>query len=219
MTHHLTRADRADCTGLAGRADRTARSTGVTRTGQSIAAAAAALLLLVGCAAEPGDSSPAPDAGSKTDVSGGSDSNSETDANAEPAPEALTPVSQAEDCEWDTPVLPAGAAPAAPTGTEGDLNTVLIGSWQHTHYDEGAGYVPLEGKDIRFVFPAEDRLLYCQHVPGITDYAENAADIGWDGTTILVQETTRLYTVNSWSADSMVWINERDGSRYLLQRR
>lgn len=127
------------------------------------------------------------------------------------------PAVQAETCDWDVPALSA-AATGVPTGQSGALDKIIIGSWQHTHYDTGAGYEATDN-DIRYVFPAAERILYCQHVPGITDHAENAADISWDGTTIVLPGGRAGFTVTAWEADTMVWRNELDGSNYLLQRR
>src|SRR5690554_4568715 len=53
-----------------------------------------------------------------------------TDA-AEPTDDAV----QEETCDWDSPRLTAPAD--VPTGQDGDLQTVIVGSWQHTHTDEG----------------------------------------------------------------------------------
>lgn len=140
-------------------------------------------------------------------------------AEDEPAPEepAAAARTQAESCEWDLPAV-AGGSSTAPSGQEGDLDTIIIGVWQHTHYNSGAGYEPLADKDIRYVFPSLDRMLYCQHVPGITDYAENAGDISWDGTGIVLPTGSVGYTVTSWDENTMVWKNHLDGSTYLLQR-
>ena len=137
----------------------------------------------------------------------------------EPAPEEPAPAArtQAESCEWDLSGATGGSS-AAPSGTAGDLESVIIGVWQHTHYDDGGGYEALDDKDIRYVFPSTDRMLYCQHVPGITDYAENAGDISWDGDSIVLPTGSVGYTVTSWDENSMRWKNHLDGSTYLLQR-
>lgn len=137
----------------------------------------------------------------------------------EPPPEepAKTARTQAESCEWDTTDSAAGSS-TAPSGQEGNLDAIIIGVWQHTHYDSGAGYEPLADKDIRYVFPSLDRMLYCQHVPGITEYAENAGDISWEDTGIVLPTGSVGYTVTSWDENTMVWINHLDGSTYLLQR-
>lgn len=136
-----------------------------------------------------------------------------------PEPTADAPAVQEESCGWDSP--PVSADPGgAPSGPGDSLETVIIGAWQHTHIDTGAGFEPNgAGIDIRYVFPSTTRLLYCQDVAGATDQAENAADITLDGTKIVLPGSAPGYTVASWSADTMVWTNNRDGSSYLLQRR
>lgn len=128
------------------------------------------------------------------------------------------PVAQEETCSWDDPVFNANAVDISSV-QEGELQTVVIGSWQHTHIDEGAGYVPVDTEDIRFVFPAADRLLYCQHVPGITEYAEFGADVTWEDTALNLPGGAPGYIVEEWADQVMVWTNRLDGSRYLLQRR
>lgn len=129
------------------------------------------------------------------------------------------PAEQAASCEWERPTLVPAAAPAVPEGRSGELRTVLIGSWQHTHLDSGSGLTPVEDKDIRYVFPAADQLIYCQHVPGITDHAENRAPISLDGDTILPPSPHPGFEVLAWSGDTMLWQNNFDGSQYLLVRR
>ena len=140
-------------------------------------------------------------------------------ATEKPAAEepADTPRTQAESCEWDT-AGSAGGSSAAPSGQDGDLDSIVIGVWQHTHYDSGSGYEALDAEDIRYVFPSLDRMLYCQHIPGITDYAENAGDISWEDTGIVLPTGSVGYTVTSWDQNTMVWKNHLDGSNYLLQR-
>src|SRR5699024_3078101 len=111
-------------------------------------------------------------------------------------------------------------AGSVPSGTDGSLDTVIIGAWQHTHFDTGGGYEPLgDGTDIRYIFPSTERILYCQDVAGATQQAENAADITLDGTEIVLPSPASGYNVVAWDADTMVWKNHRDGSLYLLQRR
>ncbi|MGO2745318.1 hypothetical protein [Microbacterium sp.] len=53
---------------------------------------------------------------------------------------------------------------------------MLIGAWQHTHTDEGSGFEAVMN-DHRYVLPSPERMLYCQHVPGATDYADQSANI------------------------------------------
>ena len=146
---------------------------------------------------------------------------------AEPAAEQTSePIEETEDaapaaaddsCGWDAPAVRPGAD-AAPSGQAGDLLDAVLGSWQHTHYDEGSGFTPVEA-DIRYVFASSSEILYCQDVPGVTDQAENRAPIEWDGQQIMLQGTTPSFIVTDWSSEAMLWHNPTDGSTYLLQRR
>lgn len=129
------------------------------------------------------------------------------------------PRTQAEDCDWDGAAVSTASIPELPGEQAGTLQDVIIGSWQHTHFDSGAGFEAIEGKDIRYVFPAADRLLYCQHVPGITDHASNAATFTWDGERIALPGGAPGYTVTAWNDSVMLWTNHTDDSTYLLQRR
>jgi hypothetical protein len=111
----------------------------------------------------------------------------------------------------------SGAA-EVPSGQNGVLAELIVGAWQHTHTDDGSGFVEVTN-DHRFVFPSADRMLYCQNVPGETDFAENAADIVLDGT-LLDLPSAYDYTVLAWDADTMLWDNPVGGGYvYLLQRR
>lgn len=70
------------------------------------------------------------------------------------------------------------------------------------------------------MFPSPDRMLYCQHVPGATEYAENAADVVLNGTAIELPGGKYAYTVTAWDDDTLVWDNPVGGGYiYLLQRR
>lgn len=109
-------------------------------------------------------------------------------------------------------------SPVAPEGQAGELADVLIGSWQHTHIDGGAGFEAVS-KDIRYVFPSTDQILYCQHVPGVTDHAENSAAVTLEGTYIGLPAPAKGYEVLAWGKDSMLWLNPYDNSHYLLIRR
>lgn len=134
-------------------------------------------------------------------------------------PPQEAPAVQAESCGWDSPKIP-GSSSDAPSDQSGGLETAIIGAWQHTHIDSGSGYEPVgDGTDIRYVFPSTTRILYCQDVKGATDQAENAADITLDGTKIVLPGSAPGFEVISWSADTMVWNNNLDGSKYLLHRR
>lgn len=171
-------------------------------------AALTIILALAGCA-------PAVD----SEAPGDTPSNGSTESPAAtPESETEEPTQQAASCEWDLPQLSA-SDPVAPEGTEGDLATVLVGSWQHTYIDEGNGFEAVT-KDIRYVFPSAEQLIYCQHVPGVTEYAENKAAITLDGTTILPPSPHKGYEVLAWSANTMLWQNNYiDGVTYLLVRR
>lgn len=175
-----------------------------------VAALSSALLLtLIGCAPEPTGSGVAPAPAESGQAEKAAE---EVPAETEATPEART---QAETCDWGSGPLTAGAT--APTGQEGDLMTVIIGSWQHTHIDGAPVYEAGDPVDIRYVFPQTSRLLYCQDVPGMTDQAENATDFTWDGNKMVLGPAE--YTVEAWNDSSMVWTNHRDGTSYLLQRR
>lgn len=165
-----------------------------------------AALSLTGCAARPA----APE-GSHPDGHAAAPTGEPTDA-----PDAPEPAVQAASCEWD--LERRHAEPVTPDGTGGDLATVLVGSWQHTHSDTGSGFEPVD-HDIRFVFPAPVQLIYCQHVPGITEHAERAAAITLDGTDLVLPDPAPGYRVLAWDQNSMLWLNKMDGSTYLLTRR
>lgn len=169
-------------------------------------------LVLAGCVAMPdlgGTSSEQPTA-EQPDASTGTDDADDTD-------DIDAPASQAESCDWDSPKLSSGV-PDIPQSGEGDLKATIVGAWQHTHFDTGGGYEAATN-DHRYIFPSSDRVLYCQHVPGITDHAENSADFTWDDTRIVLPGGAPGFVVLSWDADTMVWLNRADDSHYLLQRR
>lgn len=168
----------------------------------------AVVLTLTGCVGPPVTGGPS------TGTTAPAESTSpptEIDEPAEPA----GPTEQAASCEWDIPAVTADAT--LPIGQTGDLATVLIGSWQHTHFDSGDGWEVLD-KDIRYVFPTPGQLIYCQHVPGITDHAENSTTHTLEGT-LIAPPSHKGFDATAWSADRMVWTNNYDGSSYLLVRR
>lgn len=118
------------------------------------------MLALAGCDAQPAsEASTQGDAASEQASSGAASASSEA---AEPSPtedaaeEPVEELSQAEDCDWDAPRLSAAAEP--PEAQEGAPAEVLVGAWQHTHTDEGAGFEAVTN-DHRYVFPSPDRML------------------------------------------------------------
>ncbi len=174
----------------------------------AVGAALTLSMILAGCA---------PDTGTVTQSP--SSAPAAPDGNDAAEPTENEPATQEETCDWDSARLASDPADA-PSGTRGDLATVLIGAWQHTHIDEGAGFEALgHTTDIRYVFPSTTRLLYCQDVAGATSQAENAVDFTLDGTEIVLPSPASGYAVTAWDKDTMVWTNHRDGSLYLLQRR
>lgn len=178
-----------------------------------------AAAVLAGCSSAA--SSEGTSAEAATDATSATDAAPATDGapDAEAAPDAgpIDAHVQQETCDWDADRI---SGPNAPPGSQdGDLAQTLVGAWQHTHTDEGAGFEPVTN-DYRYVFPSSDRLLYCQHVPGVTDFAENSGDITLHDTTIELPGGVYSYTVIAWSDDAMIWDNPAGGgSVYLLQRR
>src|SRR5690606_31055944 len=119
-------------------------------------------------------------------------------------------------CNWESPRLFAPAE--APTGQEGELATVLVVSWQHTHTDEGSGFEEVEN-DHRYVFTSPERMLYCQHVPGATEHDQSTANVVLNDTAIELPGGQYAYTVTAWDQDTLVWDNPVGGGYvYLLQR-
>lgn len=176
----------------------------------SLALGTALTLALTGCIGAPVNGGPVTDPAPVESAP----ASTEPGEPAEPA-EPAGPVEQAASCEWDIPAVTANPAP--PTGQDGDLATVLIGSWQHTHFDSGDGWEVLD-KDIRYVFPEPGKMIYCQHVPGITDHAETSTTHTLEGT-LIAPPSHKGFDVTAWSANGMVWTNNYDGSSYLLVRR
>lgn len=180
----------------------------------TLVGAVAVALALSGCGPLPASDKPTTPAAADTPAPA---PESEPAVEDEPEEQPETVQSQEETCDWDSPKL-TGAADA-PASQEGELTDVLVGAWQHTHTDEGAGFEPVTN-DHRYVFPAPERMLYCQHVPGATDHAENAANVVLNGTTIELPGGKYGYTVTAWDQDTMVWDNPVGGGYiYLLQRR
>jgi hypothetical protein len=170
--------------------------------------AAGLALGLTGCLGQPITGTPAPDAAAPGAAA--------PDTTAPTTDDGAGPAEQVDSCEWEKPQ--ASSEATLPSGHEGDLATVLIGSWQHTHYDSGDGMEAVDN-DIRYVFPAPGELIYCQHVPGVTDHAESRAAFTLDGSLIAPPSPHKGFEVTAWSADRMAWTNNFDGSTYLLIRR
>ncbi len=140
-----------------------------------------------------------------------------------PAPtsttEAPEPDATEATCDWDSSRLPSDEPGDVPTSEGTDIAQVIFGSWQHTHIDAGAGFEPVKPTtDIRYVL-SSDRFLYCQDVEGATDQSENSAPLKLDGTEIILPSPATGYAVTAWDDNTMVWLNHRDDSLYLLKRR
>ncbi|MBX3091843.1 MAG: hypothetical protein KF801_04970 [Cryobacterium sp.] len=136
-------------------------------------------------------------------------------ASSTPPPSELPDAS----CDWESPRLPSGSD-ITPNGMGEDLAATIIGSWQHTHIDDGGGYEPVKPTtDIRYVFPSTTTMIYCQDVAGATSKADRTANIQLEGTEIVLPSPATGYDVLAWTHDIMVWKNLRDGSLYILKRR
>lgn len=183
----------------------------ILRSATALVVAPLLLAALAGCSSE--QAPPAEASGTPGPVSTSAPATAE-----EPETEDADGSSaQASTCDWEAPMLSAPADP--PAGQAGDLPTILVGAWQHTHTDEGSGFEPVTN-DHRYVFSSPEHMLYCQHVPGATEYAENAADIVLNGTTIELPGGTYSYTVMAWDENTLVWDNPVGGGYvYLLERR
>jgi hypothetical protein len=121
-------------------------------------------------------------------------------------------------CDWDSPRLSSGDA-SEPTGESDDIAGAFLGSWQHTHINEGGGFKPVKPTtDIRYVL-SSDTFLYCQDVQGATKQAENSAPLILEGDEIVLPSPATGYKIVAWNENTMVWLNHRDDSLYLLQRR
>lgn len=180
------------------------------------AVSAATVAGLAGCAAEP-EAAGGQEAAGTTETPAPESTGEASDAAPEVTAAAVT---QEESCGWGESKLGAGVPGALPVGPGDDISTAIIGAWQHTHFDAGAGFEAVgEGTDIRFVFPSTSRLLYCQDVAGATAQAENAVDFVLADTAIQLPGTAPGYVVTAWNADTMLWKNNLDGSTFLLQRR
>ena len=106
-----------------------------------------------------------------------------------------------------------------PTSDDSDLARPILGLWHHTHTNTGAGFEPVGPTiDVRFVL-SPDRFLYCQDVEGATDKAERSAALKVERIEVILPSPATGYAVTAWHDDTMVRLNHRDGSLYLLKRR
>ena len=146
-----------------------------------------------------------------------------TDAPAEESQASQTtvttePADVDPTCDWDSPRLSSADA-SEPSGEGADLTLAILGSWQHTHINEGGGFKPVKSTtDIRYVL-SSDTFLYCQDVQGATKQGENSAPLTLEGDELVLPSPATGYKVVAWNENMMVWLNHRDDSLYLLQRR
>lgn len=144
---------------------------------------------------------------------------STTDAGTSATTSTTAPAIAAAGCDWDSERLSSEASDDAPSGEGTDFETAILGSWQHTHINEGSGFEPLKSTtDIRFVLTS-DRFLYCQDVDGATDKSEISTPLQLEGTDLVLPSPATGYAVTAWDENTMVWLNHRDGTLYLLKRR
>ena len=144
----------------------------------------------------------------------------DTAAPADNATEAEPELGPAEvGCDWDSERLSSSSAGAVPDAEGSDIAQAVLGSWQHTHIDSGGGFEAVKPTtDIRYVL-SSDTFLYCQDVENATDKAERSVGLNMEGTEIILPSPATGYTVVAWDDNTMVWLNHRDDSLYLLKRR
>lgn len=121
--------------------------------------------------------------------------------------------------DWDLGRLTSVDASEIPAAEGSDVAQAILGSWQLTHIDAGSGFEPVGPTiDIRFVL-SPDQVLYCQDVEGAPDKAEISAPLKLEGVEIVLPSPATGYAVTAWTDDTMVWLNHRDESLFLLRRR
>lgn len=181
-----------------------------------LASFAASALILSGCAAEPEDAPS--DATAEAPIEAAPTEQEEAEEEEpEAEPEAAT---QEKTCDWDTAALRPGSTGEVPTSADGDINTAIIGAWQHTHIDEGDGFYEVgEGTDIRFVFPSPTEFLYCQDIAGVLEERQIDATVVIENNEISRPDSDPVYVAQAWSDDTLVLTNMLDQSLYLLKRR
>lgn len=135
-----------------------------------------------------------------------------------------TPTGEA-GCGYDSYAQILSGADAdrvVPTGQEGALTDVLVGTWQHTWaYDPGlpgAAWTAISDADtnIRFAIRDLQTFLYCQRA-GANGVRESALTL--DGTKLKISGPG--YTAKAWTKDIMVWRNDLFQDRealYVLRR-
>ena len=196
-----------------------------------VAILAAAATILAACGGSESAESSSTIAGQATETTAVASAPSTTSAPATTTTTAAAEESQGSEstettepaevdptCDWDSPRLSSGDA-SEPASEGDDLAVAFLGSWQHTHINEGSGFKAMKPTtDIRFVLSA-DTFLYCQDVQGATEQAENSAPLVLEGDEIVLPSPATGYKIVAWNENTMVWLNNRDGSLYLLQRR
>lgn len=167
---------------------------------------------LSACAGEPAETNESVSETNETSAPNATESEAPEDS-SDSAAEAVV---QAADCGWEMPrIAGSGSAPSDPPS---ELATRIIGAWQHTYFSEG-GAQTATLPDIRYIFPSEGGLIYCQDIPGSTSSSEARTDFVIEGTFIKLPDDHPGFEVIAISDDAMLWINHIDGSEYLLERR
>lgn len=139
---------------------------------------------------------------------------------SEPAQSAPEAPAEEPSCDWDSPKLVTDTL-KIPQGQEGDLATVIIGSWQETHYKSGDTFYPVkEGTDIRDVFTSAGMTLTCESIEGFTHQKEGRIhSFNVEGSKVRYFGYPNTYTMLAWDANSIVWKIDGKDTVTLLQRR
>lgn len=182
--------------------------------------AAVLALVLTGCVGSPFDALSAPEAGDDTSASTSKEQGAKKQ-NDTPIPAEDKKIDEAGSqltCHWDVPAVKRMDQPAE-VGQEGDPANILGGAWQQVGYDDDGytSFMKKEYRDYRFFFDGNE-FLFCQDTPE-TDKGERRGTVELNGTELELKPDDGTYTLLSWSADSMTWLNHFDDSAVYLVRR
>ena len=99
-----------------------------------------------------------------------------------------------------------------------------MGRWQHVYTDtDGGGLDPLnDTTDIRFAFPGDGTVTYCQHITGAIEVGpnENVVNYTLDGAVLVFPDPAPGYEALAWDDEVMLWKNlGNPAETYVLLKR
>ncbi len=121
-------------------------------------------------------------------------------------------------CASSTPVTDAPLE----TSELRELRQTMIGTWEHTHIEDGGEREPMESTEVTYTFREDGTGVYHQVVKSVGMENENPFKWQLEGRNIRLDlekgGKTTYFRAEKWESDEMKWFNYMMSDHYIVQK-